>query len=91
MFIGFDAQIMRDAPFYAVFFGGYELNCYLFRTYVPFMPEELSFFLSGGFAGMLGWIMAMPFDVPKTNVSFCESRVHALVRIAPLIRIFCAL
>jgi len=68
MFIGFDSQIMRDAPFYAVFFGGYELNCYLFRTYVPSMPEELNFFLSGGFAGMLGWTVAMPFDVPKTNV-----------------------
>lgn len=23
---------------------------------------------SGGFAGMLGWTAAMPFDVPKTNV-----------------------
>jgi hypothetical protein len=68
MFIGLDAQIMRDAPFYAVFFGGYELNCYLFRKYVPSMPDELNFFLSGGFAGMMGWIMAMPFDVPKTNV-----------------------
>lgn len=24
--------------------------------------------ISGGFAGMLGWTVAMPFDVPKTNV-----------------------
>lgn len=23
---------------------------------------------SGGLAGMLGWTVAMPFDVPKTNV-----------------------
>jgi hypothetical protein len=23
---------------------------------------------SGGFAGMFGWAIAMPFDVPKTNV-----------------------
>jgi len=68
LFVGFDAQIMRDAPFYAFFFGTYELNCYLFRTYVPSMPEELNYFLSGGFAGMLGWAAAMPFDVPKTNV-----------------------
>jgi len=68
LMVGFDAQIMRDAPFYAFFFGSYELNCYLFRTYVPSMPEELNYFLSGGFAGMLGWAAAMPFDVPKTNV-----------------------
>eukprot|EP00550_Attheya_septentrionalis_P008641 CAMPEP_0198294560 /NCGR_PEP_ID=MMETSP1449-20131203/23023_1 /TAXON_ID=420275 /ORGANISM="Attheya septentrionalis, Strain CCMP2084" /LENGTH=217 /DNA_ID=CAMNT_0043994545 /DNA_START=16 /DNA_END=666 /DNA_ORIENTATION=- len=55
LFCGFDAQLMRDAPFYAVFFGGYELSCYLFRTHVPSMPEELNFFLSGGLAGMFGW------------------------------------
>ncbi|KAL3766750.1 hypothetical protein ACHAWO_005148 [Cyclotella atomus] len=76
LFVGFDAQIMRDAPFYGFFFGTYELNCYLFRTYVPSMPEELNYFLSGGFAGMLGWAAAMPFDVPKTNVQASwDSRV----------------
>jgi len=68
MFTGFEAQIMRDAPFYAFFFGSYDLLCYLFRTNVPSMPDELNYFLSGGFAGMLGWTAAMPFDVPKTNV-----------------------
>ena len=65
---GLDAQLARDASFYAVFFGGYELFCYLFRTYVPSMPEELNFFISGGLAGMFGWTVAMPLDVPKTNV-----------------------
>mmetsp|Transcript_43272 Transcript_43272/g.79170 ORF Transcript_43272/g.79170 Transcript_43272/m.79170 type:complete len:293 (-) Transcript_43272:236-1114(-) len=76
LFVGFDAQIMRDAPFYAFFFGTYELNCYLFRTYVPSMPEELNYFMSGGFAGMMGWAAAMPFDVPKTNVQASwDSRV----------------
>eukprot|EP00558_Chaetoceros_sp_UNC1202_P006076 CAMPEP_0197236290 /NCGR_PEP_ID=MMETSP1429-20130617/3448_1 /TAXON_ID=49237 /ORGANISM="Chaetoceros sp., Strain UNC1202" /LENGTH=253 /DNA_ID=CAMNT_0042695045 /DNA_START=154 /DNA_END=915 /DNA_ORIENTATION=- len=68
LFCGLDSQLMRDGSFYAVFFGGYELFCYSFRTYVPSMPEELNYFLSGGFAGMLGWAVAMPFDVPKTNV-----------------------
>jgi solute carrier family 25 (mitochondrial ornithine transporter) member 2/15 len=66
--VGLDAQLARDASFYAVFFGGYEMNCYLFRTYVPSMPDELNFFMSGGLAGMMGWTVAMPFDVPKTNV-----------------------
>jgi hypothetical protein len=67
-FCGLDSQLARDSSFYAVFFGGYELSCYLFRTYVPSMPEELNFFISGGLAGMFGWTCAMPFDVPKTNV-----------------------
>jgi solute carrier family 25 ornithine transporter 2/15 len=68
IFCGLDSQLMRDGPFYAVFFGGYELNCYLFRTYFPSIPDELNYFVSGGFAGMMGWFAAMPFDVPKTNV-----------------------
>jgi len=67
-FVGFDAQLCRDSSFYAVFFGGYELSCYFFRTYFPSMPDELNYFLSGGIAGMGGWFFAMPFDVPKTNV-----------------------
>jgi hypothetical protein len=45
LFVGLDAQIMRDMPFYAFFFGTYELNCYLFRTYIPSMPEELNYFM----------------------------------------------
>ena len=40
----------------------------MFRTFVPSMPDELNYFLSGGFAGMGGCFMAMPFDVPKTQV-----------------------
>jgi hypothetical protein len=68
LFVGLDSQLMRDGPFYAVFFGGYDLCCYSFRTYVPSMPDEVNYFLSGGFAGMLGWTVAMPFDVPKTNI-----------------------
>jgi solute carrier family 25 ornithine transporter 2/15 len=68
LFIGLDAQLARDASFYAVFFGGYELFCYTFRTLFPSIPDELNYFLSGGFAGMFGWTVAMPFDVPKTNV-----------------------
>jgi len=68
MLAGLDAQLMRDSSFYAIFFGGYEVSCYFFRTYVPSMPDELNYFISGGLAGMFGWTLAMPFDVPKTNV-----------------------
>lgn len=74
--IGLDAQLARDASFYAVFFGTYEFSCRFFRTYVPSMPEELNYFISGGLAGMGGWLFAMPLDVPKTNV---QSRYDAKV------------
>jgi Mitochondrial carrier protein len=74
--IGLEAQLARDSSFYAVFFGGYEMFCYLFRTNIPTMPEELNYFISGGLAGMLGWTVAMPLDVPKTNVQASyESKV----------------
>jgi hypothetical protein len=63
MYVGFDAQLCRDSSFYAVFFGGYELSCYVFRTFVPSMPDELNYFLSGGLAGMGGWLFAMPVSV----------------------------
>jgi solute carrier family 25 (mitochondrial ornithine transporter) member 2/15 len=85
---GLDAQLARDASFYAVFFGGYELFCYLFRTHVPSMPDELNYFISGGLAGCVGWTAAMPFDVPKTNVQasyetkVLGSYIPELVRIA---------
>ncbi|CAB9528013.1 Mitochondrial carnitine/acylcarnitine carrier [Seminavis robusta] len=68
LFVGLDAEIAREVTFYAPFFGGYKMFCYLFSTHVPSMPEELNYFISGGLAGMLGWVVAMPFDVPKTNL-----------------------
>jgi hypothetical protein len=68
LFAGLDAQLARDASFYAIFFGSYEMFCYGFRTAFPSAPDELNYFMSGGFAGMFGWALAMPIDVPKTNV-----------------------
>lgn len=80
LFVGFDAQLARDSCFYALFFGGYELSCYMFRTYVPSMPDELNYFLSGGIAGMGGWLFAMPVsfedafktDRPSVNAGQCS-------------------
>ena len=67
LFVGVDGQIMRDAPFYAVFFGSYELSKFsLFTLSDGRLPEDLNYLLSGGLAGMIGWFVAMPFDVPKT-------------------------
>jgi hypothetical protein len=68
LFTGLDGQLARDASFYAIFFGSYQLFCYGFRTTFPSMPDELNYFMSGGFAGMFGWAAAMPLDVPKTNI-----------------------
>lgn len=45
LFVGFDAQLCRDAPFYAFFFGSYEVLCYSFRTLVPSIPNEVNYFI----------------------------------------------
>lgn len=67
--VGLDAQLARDGVFYAVFFGSYELLCRGFEEVLPRnTSKEWIYFLSGGFAGCIGWTVAMPFDVPKTNV-----------------------
>ena len=78
LFAGLDAQLARDSLFYAVFFGGYELFCYSFRTHVPSMPNDLNYFLSGGFAGMLGWLVAMPFDVPIKTAPAATSLIYLI-------------
>jgi len=50
------------------FFGSYDLLVYSGKTILPSVNEEVIFFMSGGFAGMFSWAVAMPFDVPKTMV-----------------------
>ncbi|GMI08869.1 hypothetical protein TrLO_g10192 [Triparma laevis f. longispina] len=68
LFVGMDAQIMRDGPFYAVFFGSYEIFKFSLHKLIPGIAEDVNYFVSGGLAGMMGWAVAMPFDVPKTLV-----------------------
>lgn len=65
-FCGLEGQFMRDGFFYTVFFGGYEVCKYTFRKCFPSMPDPVNFYISGGLAGMAGWAVAIPFDVPKT-------------------------
>jgi len=68
MFTGLDAQFARDIPFYMVFFGSYDALVYSGKQLFPNTNQEVVYFMSGGFAGMFSWAVAMPFDVPKTMV-----------------------
>ena len=68
LFAGLDGQFARDGPFYAVFFGGYDSMVRLGKSAYPDVNDEALYFVCGGLAGMLGWLVAMPFDVPKTIV-----------------------
>eukprot|EP00751_Fragilariopsis_kerguelensis_P003330 CAMPEP_0170816214 /NCGR_PEP_ID=MMETSP0733-20121128/39077_1 /TAXON_ID=186038 /ORGANISM="Fragilariopsis kerguelensis, Strain L26-C5" /LENGTH=205 /DNA_ID=CAMNT_0011175233 /DNA_START=1 /DNA_END=618 /DNA_ORIENTATION=+ len=71
-------MLQSDSTFFACFFGGYQLSCYTIREWFPShrqLPDEVVYFLSGGFAGMGGWLCSMPFDVPKTNIQsrYCHN------------------
>lgn len=79
LFGGLEAQMIRDGPFYAIFFGSYELCVHwlrpLFRESgnkclgLPHEAAEAGAVLvSGGLAGMFGWGAVMPFDGPKSII-----------------------
>lgn len=67
MFTGLESQVMRDAPFYAVFFGSYDLGVALLKKHTS-LPDPAIFFITGGVVGPLGWAVVMPADVPKTII-----------------------
>ena len=58
---------MRDGPFYAVFFGSYEISVNILKT-STLLPDEACFFISGGLAGMVGWGAVIPADGPKSII-----------------------
>lgn len=72
LYKGMSALLMRDVPFNALFYGGYETICTsMMRMRGLGSKEDLgtpSIFLAGGLAGSLGWSVIMPFDVAKTRL-----------------------
>lgn len=73
---GFEAQLLRDGAFYACFFGSYDVCGHLLQAGFPSLPDQVRYFLAGGIAGMVGWVAAMPIDVPKSMIqSRWDSRV----------------
>lgn len=47
LYVGLGAQITRDIPFYATFFGSYELLCRYMKKHTD-LPETSIYFISGG-------------------------------------------
>ena len=47
-YTGIVAQIMRDIPFYATFFGTYEVSCRYLRKYTKW-EDTAVYFVSGGY------------------------------------------
>lgn len=67
MFRGFATQITRDIPFYASFFGSYEVLCMLLQKYTE-LPDTAVYFVSGGLAGQIGWVVSIAPDSVKSQI-----------------------
>lgn len=67
LYTGIGAQIMRDVPFYATFFGSYEIMCQIFKRRTT-LPETSIFFISGGFAGQIAWLASIGPDTIKSRI-----------------------
>lgn len=66
-YIGIGAQIFRDVPFFAFFFGTYEVLCPLLTTHTS-MGTTASCFVAGGISGQMAWVASLPFDAIKSVV-----------------------
>jgi hypothetical protein len=67
LFVGLGAQFARDIPFYAFFFGTYDLSVRLLRERTS-VPAEASYLIAGGMAGVAGWAAVMPIDMAKSII-----------------------
>lgn len=74
-FVGFGPQLIRDIPFYASFFGTYDILCYLLKKYTSF-PETSVYFIAGGIAGQVGWIISIAPDTIKSRIQTSESPLN---------------
>ena len=52
MTTGMSAQVLRDIPFYATFFGFYEFSCRYLRATTQWNDTSV-YFVSGGLAGQV--------------------------------------
>jgi hypothetical protein len=71
LYRGIGAQVMRDIPFYSSFFGTYELSCRYLRATTTWNDTAV-YFVSGGFAGQVGWLMSIAPDTIKSTIQTAE-------------------
>jgi len=67
LYTGFSAQVLRDIPFYASFFGSYEAFCTYFKKNTSW-SETTIYFVSGGLAGQLAWMVSIAPDSIKSKI-----------------------
>lgn len=68
---GMPVQVMRDVPFYASFFGSYDILCYALRRMTSWSDHTI-FFISGGLAGQIGWMCSIVPDTIKSRIQVSD-------------------
>jgi len=66
-YTGIGIQVIRDIPFYASFFGSYELLCKYFKENTK-MNDATIYFTSGGLAGQIAWVASIAADTIKSQI-----------------------
>jgi hypothetical protein len=64
---------LRDIPFYASFFGSYELICRYLKENSDLSDNQV-YFISGGFAGQISWLASIVPDTVKSTMQTSVSR-----------------
>mmetsp|Transcript_9199 Transcript_9199/g.13856 ORF Transcript_9199/g.13856 Transcript_9199/m.13856 type:complete len:302 (+) Transcript_9199:84-989(+) len=89
-YTGLGVQIMRDTPFFAVFFGSYSVVAGELKKRFN-VNEHASAFVAGGLAGQISWTVCAPIDTVKsrmqtqgcrTGIEDCGVPVKSSIRIA---------
>lgn len=81
LYTGFSAQVLRDIPFYASFFGSYEAFCTLFKKNTNWSDPTI-YFVSGGLAGQIAWVLSIAPDSIKSKMqtSFIPIGINTTAR-----------
>lgn len=67
LYTGITVQVMRDIPFYASFFGSYDVICKYLKDNTT-LPTTSVYFISGGIAGQIAWILSIVPDSIKSRI-----------------------
>ena len=75
LYTGIGIQIIRDIPFYGSFFGSYDLFCAYLKKNTK-MSDTSVYFVSGGLAGQVGWVVSIAPDTIKSTIQTSESKLN---------------
>lgn len=79
LFTGFQIQLTRDVIFYSSFFGTYDASCILLKKYTP-LSDPVIYFLSGGFAGQVAWVLSIATDTIKSRIQTSNESIPPTIR-----------